>query len=96
MCQMTVGPPLFPQQAFAAPFRPGRLEQWTAQLLDLIDQKREHHQRGKHHREVLIAVAEVVFEMVALILQRIERFIFDAPASPCPPHELVDGAFIDS
>jgi hypothetical protein len=28
-------------------------------------------------------VAEIVLEMIALIFQRIERLIFDAPASPC-------------
>ena len=99
-----VGSHLFPKQALAAPFRPRRLEQRTTQLLDLIHQKRQHHQRGKHHREVtsgvgltlLIAVAEIVLKMIALIFQRIERFIFDAPASPCPPHELVHRAFVDT
>ena len=64
-----VGSHLFPKQAFAAPFRPGRLEQWATQLLHLIHQKRQHHQRGKHHGEMLIAMAEIVLEMIALILQ---------------------------
>jgi hypothetical protein len=99
-----VGSHLFPKQTFAAPFRPGRLEQWATQLLHLIHQKRQHHQRGKHHREVtsgvgltlLIAVAEIVLKMIALIFQRIERFILDAPARPCPPHELVHRAFVDA
>jgi hypothetical protein len=90
-----VGSHLFPQQALAAPFRPRRLEQRTTQLLDVIHQKRQHHQRGKHHREVLIAVAKVVFERIALILQGVERFIFDAPASPRPPHALIHRAFVD-
>ncbi len=83
-----VGSHLFPKQAFAAPFGPRRLEQRTTQLLDLIHQKRQHHQRRKYHGEVIsgvgltlvIAVAEIVLEMVALIFQRIERLIFDTPA----------------
>src|SRR5207244_7498814 len=91
-----VGSHLFPQQAFAAPLSPGRLEQRTTQLLHLIHQKRQHHQRGKHHGEVLIAVAEIVLEMIALIFQRIERLIFDAPASPCPLHEPIHRAFVDT
>ena len=33
---------------------------------------------------LLVAMAKVVLEMVALIFQGIERFIFDAPASPPP------------
>ena len=91
-----VGSHLFPQQAFAAPLSPGRLEQRTTQLLHLIHRKRQHHQRGKHHGEVLIAVAEIVLEMLALIFQRIERRIFDAPASPCPLHEPIHRAFVDT
>ena len=99
-----VGSHLFPKQAFAAPFGPGRLEQRTTELLDLIHQKRQYHQRGKHHREVmsgvgltlLIAVAEIVLEMIALILQRIERLIFDAPASPCPSHQLIHRPLVDA
>ena len=87
---------LFPKQAFAAPFGPCRLEQRATQLLHLIHQKRQHHQRGKHHREMLIAMAEIVLEMIALIFQRIERLIFDAPASPRPLHEAVNRAFVDT
>jgi hypothetical protein len=64
--------------------------------LHLIHQKRQHHQRGTHHREVLIAMAEIVLKMIALIFQRIERLIFDAPASPRPPHELIHRAFVDA
>src|SRR5918992_6351208 len=45
---------------------------------------------------MLIAMAEIVLKMIALILQRIERFIFDTPARPCPLHELVHGAFVDT
>jgi hypothetical protein len=41
-------------------------------------------------------MAEIVFEMIALVFQRIERLIFDAPARPCPPHELIHGAFVDA
>ena len=72
------------------------MEQRTTQLLDLIHQKRQHHQPWQTPRRDLIAVAEIVLEMVALILQRIERFIFNAPPSPRPSHELVHRGFIDT
>src|ERR671911_1222150 len=41
-------------------------------------------------------MAEIVLEMIALILQRIERLIFDAPARPCPLHEPIHRAFVDT
>jgi hypothetical protein len=87
---------LFPQQAFAAPFGPSRLEQRATQLLHLIHQKRQHHQLGKHHRERRIAVAKVVLEVLALVFQRVERFIFNAPAGSRPLHEAVNRALVDA
>ena len=90
------GSHLLPQQAFAAPLGPGRLEQGTTELLDLIHEKRQHHQHGKHHREMLIPMPKIVFEMVALVFQRVERLIFNAPPRSPTPHELIDRAFIDA
>jgi hypothetical protein len=57
-----------PQAAFAAQFGPHRLEQGTAQLLDLVHSKRQHHQYSKHHGEMLIAMAVIVLVVIALIL----------------------------
>src|SRR5215831_17095263 len=79
-----------PQQAFATQLRPHRLEQGAAQLLGLIHQKRQHHQDGKHHGEMLFAMTVVVLKVVALIFQGIERLIFNLPARPTTPHELID------
>ena len=70
-----------PQQPLAAQLRPHRPKQGTTELLRLIDQKRQHHQHGKHHREMLLAMSVVVLEVVALILQRVERFIFNLRVS---------------
>ena len=39
-------------------------------------------------------MAEIVLEMIALILERIERLLFDAPASPCPLHEPLHRAWL--
>ena len=79
-----------PQQPFAAKFLPHRAKQGTTQLLGLIDQKREHHQDGQHHREILLAMTIVVVEVIPLIFQRIERLIFDLPPRSTPSHQLVD------
>ena len=42
-------PHAFPQQALAAQFGPDGSEQGAAQLLGLVDQKRQHHHDRKHH-----------------------------------------------
>ena len=51
-----------PQQAFAAQLCPYRLKQGTTELLGLIHQKREHHHRGKDHREIFDAMSIIVFK----------------------------------
>ena len=47
----------FPEVALGLHFVPGRLEQGTTQLLNLIPQEGQHHQQGQHHRQVLLAVS---------------------------------------
>jgi hypothetical protein len=56
----------------------------------LVHQKREHHDRGKHHGQVLLALAVVVLKGIALIFQRIERLMFNLPPRPATTHELLD------
>jgi hypothetical protein len=89
------GAHLLPQQAFAPPLGPRRLEERATELLGLIHEKGHHHQHGKHHREMLIAMAKIVLEVIALVFQRIERFIFDAPARPGALYEPVHRALVD-
>src|SRR5262249_11666525 len=90
-----VGSPLFPPQACAAPWSPSRLAQRTTQVWHLIHPKRQPHQRGTQHREVVIAVAAMVRAMIALLVQRLERLICDAPARPCSLHEPIHRAWVD-
>jgi hypothetical protein len=61
-------------------------------LLGLVDQKHQHHQHGKHHGEMLLAMAVVVFKIIPLVFQRIERFVFDLPPGASSPHEVKDVA----
>src|SRR5262245_9596117 len=45
---------------------------------------------------MLIAVAKIVLEVIALIFQRVERFIFNAPPRSRPLHDAVNCAFVDA
>ena len=70
---------MVPQRAAADELFVNGLKQRTTKFLRLVDQKGQHHQHREDHRQILLAVAEVVLEMIILILQRIERFVFDLP-----------------
>ena len=50
--------------AYVPTFRDG-LKQSAAALLDLIDQEGQQHQVHEHGTEVLVAVTEVVLEVIA-------------------------------
>ena len=77
-----VGSQIVPQGALGTQLLPDGLKQRATNLLGLVHEKGEHHQHGKDHGEILLPVAEVVFVMVALILQGVERFVFDLPSVP--------------
>ena len=64
----------------------------TAQLLRLVDQKRQHHHHGKHHGEMLLAMAVVVLKVIALIFQDIARLIFHLPPSTSTSHQAINSA----
>ena len=68
-----------PQRSAADQLAANRLKQRTTKFLRLVDQKCQHHQHREDHRQILLAMPKVVLEVVILILQRIERFIFDLP-----------------
>ena len=55
----------------------------------LVHQERQHHERGKHHREILRAMPVVVLKVIALIFQCIARLVFHVPARPTIPHEVI-------
>ena len=63
------------------------MKQPTAQLLDLIDQKGQQHQQGKDGGQVLLAVAIVMLQAIALVLERSEGFVFDLPPRPPAAHD---------
>ena len=59
-----------PQFGFRPQPSPQLAKQGAASLLDLVDEKRHQHQQGQHRRQMLFPVSIVMFEVVALILQR--------------------------
>jgi hypothetical protein len=75
-----------PQHALAAQLCPHRLKQGTTQLLGLLHQECQHHQYGKDHREILLAMPVVVRKIIALVFQRIEGLVCDLPPGASPPH----------
>ena len=68
-----------PHRATAAQLFVDRLEQGTTEFLRLVHQKRQHHQHREDRRQILLAMPKIVLEVIPLILQRIECFIFDLP-----------------
>jgi hypothetical protein len=87
------GSHMLPEPFTAALFLQDRLEERKGQLLNLVDQKSQHHQQGKVDRQILFAVSVVMFEVVPLILERIEGFILDFPAGPSTSHQVKNVEF---
>ncbi len=53
-------------------------------MLDLIHQKGQHHQVNKHLAQALLAKAEVMAELVPLVLQGVEGLVLYLPPGPGP------------
>jgi hypothetical protein len=79
-----------PQAAHGMVFEQRLLKEGTTPLLELIDQKGQHGQHGKDAGQILGSVAVVMFEMVALVLERVEGLVFDVPAGPASSHNSID------
>jgi hypothetical protein len=61
-----------------------------AQLQDLMDVKGQQIEHKKGVRQKSLTMTEVVFDMVPLILQGVEGFVFDFPARPAGFDQLDD------
>ena len=69
---------------------PDRTEGFGTVLQQLILIESQEHQLSKVIAQVLVAVSIIVFEVIALILQGIEGFIFDFPTGSCCLHQEQD------
>jgi len=52
----------------------------VGQLQDLVHKKGQQVEKEKSHRQVILAVAEVVLDVIALVFKGIEAFVFHFPA----------------
>jgi hypothetical protein len=66
-----------PKARFTAHLLDASLKQTTAALLDLVDQKRQHHQVHQQRGQVLVAVTNVMLERC-----RFSRLEYRPAASP--------------
>src|SRR5580693_1003944 len=57
---------------------PGRLQQFERS----VPGEGEEVQARQHHRQKALAMAEIVFELVAVIFHHVEAFVLDLPARP--------------
>ena len=60
-----------------------------------MDKKSEQIEKEKNHGQILLAMAKVVFNMIALVFKRIESFVFNFPACSAAFDQLNDIIFVD-
>lgn len=83
------GSDIFPKLPFATRFFACRAEYGTGDLLNLVDEKGEHHEGDKNHAQELLSQPIVVFEIVALVLESVDGFIFYFPAGAPSFHDFI-------
>jgi hypothetical protein len=70
---------------------PGRLQQFERG----VPGEGEQVQARQHHRQKTLAMAEIVFELVAVIFHHVEAFVLDLPARPAAGDDFGDILFRD-
>src|SRR5271170_2950420 len=61
---------------------------------DGVEGEGQQVEGGEDGGQVLLAVAEIVFEVIALVFQGIEAFVLDLPACPAAGRQCDDGVAI--
>jgi hypothetical protein len=56
----------------------------TAANTNLMDIKGQQAEHKEDKRQIPLSVAEVVFEVIALVFKRVEGFVFDFPTPRSP------------
>ena len=84
------GPHLVPERAAGTEEGAHALIHAIDQLKDLVHEERQQVERKERLRQVPVAVAEIVLQVVALVLQGVERLILDLPTRPRGAHQLDD------
>src|SRR3954451_18018383 len=73
------GSQVFEEAAARAHLLHRRAPEIFGQIADGMEGESEKVQRNEHRGKIDFAVAEVVFEMIAVVLQDIEAFVLDLP-----------------
>jgi hypothetical protein len=55
-----------------------------------MDKKREQVQDKEVHRKILLTVSVIVLDMIALVLQGVEGFVFNFPPGAAAFHHVPD------
>jgi hypothetical protein len=76
---------------FSTTFLPKRVGQFEY----LMNKKRQEYEKKKIVRRILLAVSEIVFRVVSLILQGVEIFIFDLPSGAAGSDKFRDIVRVD-
>lgn len=87
------GANVFPQLSFGTGHFPGCLEKGTGQLLNLVGQESQEHERQEYQAEIFLAETEVVLAMVSLVFQCVESLVFHLPSSAASAHDGI-GVFL--
>ncbi len=83
------GSAIFPKLPFATRFFACRAKHGTGDLLNLVDEEGEHHEGDKNHAQKLLSKPIVVFEIVALVFESVDGFIFYFPAGAPSFHDFI-------
>ena len=62
----------------------------VGQLQDLVHKKGQQIEQEKGHGQVVLAMAEIVFDVIALVLKGIKAFIFYLPAGATGFDQIAD------
>ena len=71
-------------------FFPGFLLQPAHLVADGVDGEGDEVEHQQHVGKALLAVSEVVFEVVSVVLEFVEGFVFDFPSASCAVKQLPD------
>jgi hypothetical protein len=64
-------------------------------LLDLIDEKGQHHEQDKDFTQVFLAKTKIVLEVIVLGFQDIEGFSLDRPSGASASHKMKNIVLVD-
>ena len=65
--------------------------QRAASLLNLVNEKREHHQDHQNSRQTLFPMTVVVLKVVALVLECVKGLILNTPSTAASEGECLNG-----